>query len=77
MHRGAATYWVKSTGHLPPGMKSLDELDQERRSAEEAGVPSREPVLADPAPIRVTEKVSQAQSRQMSTPPFSDASWLR
>lgn len=27
VHRGAATYWVKSTGQLPPGMKSLKTLD--------------------------------------------------
>jgi hypothetical protein len=27
MHRGAATYWVKSTGDLPPGMKSLKPAD--------------------------------------------------
>ena len=29
VHRGAATYWVKSTGQLPPGMKSLKPLDTE------------------------------------------------
>jgi hypothetical protein len=27
VHRGAATYWVKSTGQLPPGMKSLKTLE--------------------------------------------------
>jgi hypothetical protein len=27
VHRSAATYWVKSTGDLPPGMKSLDPVD--------------------------------------------------
>lgn len=27
VHRGAATYWVKSTGELPPGMKSLKPID--------------------------------------------------
>ena len=27
VHRGAATYWVKSTGQLPPGMKSLKPVD--------------------------------------------------
>ena len=27
VHRGAATYWVKSTGELPPGMKSLKTLE--------------------------------------------------
>ena len=27
VHRGAATYWVKSTGQLPPGMKSLKTVE--------------------------------------------------
>ena len=27
MHRGAATYWMKSTGELPPGMKSLKTVE--------------------------------------------------
>jgi len=27
VHRSAATYWVKSTGDLPPGMKSLKPVD--------------------------------------------------
>jgi len=27
VHRGAATYWVKSTGQLPPGMKSLKTME--------------------------------------------------
>ena len=27
VHRSAATYWVKSTGQLPPGMKSLKPAD--------------------------------------------------
>ena len=27
VHRGAATYWVKSTGQLPPGMKSLKTIE--------------------------------------------------
>jgi hypothetical protein len=35
MHRAAATYWVRSTGELPPGMKSLK-------------TPTGETVAADP-----------------------------
>lgn len=27
VHRGAATYWVKSTGELPPGMTSLKTIE--------------------------------------------------
>ena len=27
VHRSAATYWVKSTGQLPPGMKSLKTVE--------------------------------------------------
>jgi hypothetical protein len=27
VHRGAASYWVKSTGQLPPGMKSLKTVE--------------------------------------------------
>jgi hypothetical protein len=38
VRRGTATYWVKSTGQLPPGMKPL-----------KPGT-TKEPVLAEPAP---------------------------
>ena len=27
VHRGTATYWMKSTGQLPPGMKSLKTVE--------------------------------------------------
>jgi hypothetical protein len=27
VHRSAATYWVKSTGQLPPGMKALKTVE--------------------------------------------------
>ncbi len=47
VRRGTATYWVKSTGHLPPGMKPLE------NSAQKNG---KEPVLADPAPVRSAQK---------------------
>lgn len=45
--RGAATYWVKSTGQLPPGMKPLHPDN------------AKEPVLAEPAPASSPRKVSR------------------
>jgi hypothetical protein len=45
VRRGTATYWVKSTGRLPPGMKPLT------TSRNEA-----EPVPSEPAPVRSTAK---------------------
>lgn len=41
VRRSAATYWVKSTGQLPPGMKPL--------STPATGT-TKEPVLSEPAP---------------------------
>ena len=32
VNRKAVSYWVKSTGHLPPGMKSLEEMQKAGRS---------------------------------------------
>ncbi|MCW2853965.1 MAG: hypothetical protein JWM84_3629 [Nocardioides sp.] len=46
VRRGTATYWVKSTGRLPPGMKPLT-----KTSGNEA-----EPVPSEPAPVRSTPK---------------------
>jgi hypothetical protein len=54
VRRGTATYWVKSTGHLPPGMKPLE------NSAKKNG---KEPVLADPAPVRSSTKKLSRRSR--------------
>ncbi|MEJ7633487.1 DUF4235 domain-containing protein [Aeromicrobium sp.] len=54
VRRGTATYWVKSTGHLPPGMKPLE------NSKNSALKNEKEPVLADPAPGRSsTKKISR------------------
>lgn len=59
VRRGAATYWVRSTGQLPPGMKPLD------TKARQAPGTTKEPVLTDPAPHsspsrgRSTKKVSR------------------
>lgn len=50
VHRTAATYWVKSTGQLPPGMKSLE-------------TPTGEPVTEDPAPVRKAKKGLRRRSR--------------
>ncbi|MGA8986453.1 DUF4235 domain-containing protein [Aeromicrobium sp.] len=47
MRRSTATYWVRSTGTLPPGMKPL---------AKAPGANEKEPVLADPAPERASTK---------------------
>ncbi|MFI5428790.1 DUF4235 domain-containing protein [Aeromicrobium sp. UC242_57] len=51
--RGAATYWVKSTGQLPPGMKPL--ADAKSKAPDNA----KEPVLAEPAPTSSPRKVSR------------------
>ncbi|MEV7396202.1 DUF4235 domain-containing protein [Aeromicrobium sp. NPDC092404] len=47
VRRGTATYWVKSTGQLPPGMKPLENSAQRNE---------KEPVLAEPAPKRTGKK---------------------
>lgn len=31
VNRKAVDYWVKSTGNLPPGLKSLDEMSKKKR----------------------------------------------
>lgn len=56
VRRGTATYWVRSTGHLPPGMKPLENSAKKNAAQDKNG----EPVLADPAPVRSsTRKVSR------------------
>lgn len=40
VRRGTATYWVRSTGNLPPGMKPLAEVPDNQK----------EPVPKEPAP---------------------------
>jgi len=52
VRRGTATYWVRSTGQLPPGMKPLV------KPAASPGT-TKEPVLAEPAPHSATRKVSR------------------
>ena len=52
VRRGTATYWVKSTGHLPPGMKPLENSAPDNTVLKKEG----EPVLADPAPKRSAKK---------------------
>ncbi|MGI9085256.1 MAG: DUF4235 domain-containing protein [Aeromicrobium sp.] len=41
VHRSAATYWLRSTGDLPPGMKSLKPI---------------EPTPEEPAPVKKAHK---------------------
>lgn len=52
VRRGTSTYWVKSTGHLPPGMKPLVPQTPNNK---------KEPVPAEPAPQSTssTKKVSR------------------
>ncbi|AXT84817.1 hypothetical protein C6I20_06165 [Aeromicrobium sp. A1-2] len=47
VRRGTATYWVRSTGNLPPGMKPIVTVPKGNE---------KEPVLADPAPERASTK---------------------
>ncbi|MCW2829672.1 MAG: hypothetical protein JWP31_364 [Aeromicrobium sp.] len=49
VRRNTATYWVKSTGQLPPGMKPLVK----------APGTTKEPVPPEPAPARTPTKVSR------------------
>lgn len=50
--RGAATYWVKSTGQLPPGMKPLVDQKDEQKNA-------KEPAPTAPAPASHLRNVSR------------------
>lgn len=43
VRRGTATYWVRSTGNLPPGMKPLAKVSDNQK----------EPVPTEPAPQNV------------------------
>jgi hypothetical protein len=49
VRRSAATYWVRSTGQLPPGMKPLAPLTPGT---------TKEPVRAEPAPHTSTKRSS-------------------
>ncbi|MET0446971.1 MAG: DUF4235 domain-containing protein [Aeromicrobium sp.] len=53
VRRGTATYWVKSTGQLPPGMKPL---------AKTSGN-ATEPVPTEPAPLKSTKKKLSRRNR--------------
>jgi hypothetical protein len=52
VRRGTATYWVKSTGKLPPGMKPL-----------KASGKTKEPVPEEPAPNHTSTKKVSRRSR--------------
>lgn len=60
VRRSAATYWVRSTGQLPPGMKPLGTPATVARAT--AAGTTKEPVLPEPAPHT---------SRRASARPFS------
>ena len=49
IRRGVATYWVKSTGNLPPGMKPLKTADTKRRKGNEK--PADPPVEESAGPV--------------------------
>jgi hypothetical protein len=55
VRRGTSTYWVRSTGHLPPGMKPL------APQGKTASGNKKEPVPKEPAPESTlsTRKVSR------------------
>lgn len=50
VRRGTATYWVKSTGQLPPGMKPL--------VTSAGGQSATEPVPGEPAPVNSSQRSS-------------------
>lgn len=52
VRRGTATYWVKSTGQLPPGMKPLKTSGN-----------ATEPVPSEPAPLKSTKKKLSRRNR--------------
>lgn len=57
VRRGTATYWVRSTGQLPPGMKPIVKSDKAAGTA-------KEPVLSEPAPLRSRRVSRRALSRR-------------
>lgn len=58
VRRSAATYWVRSTGQLPPGMKPLATLKAPVSSTLKAPGTTKEPVRAEPAPHASTKRSS-------------------
>lgn len=54
VRRGTATYWVRSTGKLPPGMKPLPKDPLKN---------AKEPVLSEPAPRQATTKKVSRRNR--------------
>ena len=54
VRRRTSTYWVKSTGKLPPGMKQL---------APQTSKHAKEPVPREPAPTRATDKKVSRRNR--------------
>lgn len=63
IRRGTATYWVKSTGHLPPGMKPLKTEDKPARS-KKSGKTNEKP--ADP-PVEESAGTVAKRRRRISS----------
>lgn len=57
VRRGTATYWVKSTGQLPPGMKPLVD------ASGKASANATEPAPKEPAPLKTTNGKVSRRSR--------------
>lgn len=57
VRRGTATYWVKSTGQLPPGMKPL------AKPGSASSAHAAEPVPKEPAPIKSPQKKLSRRNR--------------
>lgn len=57
VRRGTATYWVRSTGQLPPGMKPLV------KHPDHASGKATEPVPEEPAPVKSSRKILSRRSR--------------
>jgi len=53
VRRGTATYWVKSTGNLPPGMKPLADAPGHAQHGKKM-----EPIPTESAPKRAVRKLS-------------------
>lgn len=58
VRRGTATYWVRSTGNLPPGMKPLAKLP-----ADDVTDNAKEPVHKEPAPQKVRRLSLRSRGR--------------
>ncbi len=63
VRRGTATYWVRSTGQLPPGMKPLVKQPEKASPFNASSANAKEPVPVEPAPVKSTKKKLSRRSR--------------